>query len=56
MMGSRSRRMASITATLPIVTLDEIDELVASDSVPSRSYLIREAVRIYLKEFERKQS
>ena len=47
--------MASITATLPIMVLDEIDRLVDIDKVPSRSFLIREAVRRYLKEFERKQ-
>ena len=55
MMGSRSKRMASITATLPILILDRIDELVDNDKVPSRSFLIREAVRRYLREFERKQ-
>ena len=55
MMGSRSKRMASITATLPILILDRIDELVENDKVPSRSFLIREAVRRYLREFERKQ-
>ena len=55
MLGSRSKRMASITATLPILVLDKIDELVDSDKVPSRSFLIREAVRRYLREFDRKQ-
>jgi metal-responsive CopG/Arc/MetJ family transcriptional regulator len=55
MLGNRSKRMASITATLPILILDKIDELVESDRVPSRSFLIREAVRRYLREFERKQ-
>jgi len=55
MMGSRSKRMASITATLPILILDRIDELVENDKVPSRSFLIREAVRRYLRDFERKQ-
>jgi metal-responsive CopG/Arc/MetJ family transcriptional regulator len=54
MLGSRSKRMASITATLPILILDKIDELVDNDKVPSRSFLIREAVRRYLREFERK--
>ena len=54
MLGSRSKRMASITATLPILVLDRIDDLIAKDKVPSRSYLIREAVSKYLKEFERK--
>lgn len=55
MPGSRSDRMASITATLPISILDKMDELVANDKVPSRSFLVREAVRKYLKEFEHKQ-
>jgi metal-responsive CopG/Arc/MetJ family transcriptional regulator len=55
MLGSRSKRMASITATLPILVLDKIDELVDNEKVPSRSFLIREAVRRYLREFERKQ-
>ncbi|MGA2462573.1 MAG: ribbon-helix-helix domain-containing protein [Candidatus Bathyarchaeia archaeon] len=55
MLGGRSKRMASITATLPILVLDKIDELVDNDKVPSRSFLIREAVRRYLREFERKQ-
>jgi metal-responsive CopG/Arc/MetJ family transcriptional regulator len=54
MPGRRSRRMANITATLPIQLLDKIDEMVDEDKVPSRSYVIREAVRKYLKEFERK--
>jgi len=54
MLANKSRRMASITTTLPVLVLDKIDELVESDKVPSRSFLIREAVRRYLKEFERK--
>jgi metal-responsive CopG/Arc/MetJ family transcriptional regulator len=54
MPGRRSRRMANITATLPIQLLDKIDEMVDEDKAPSRSYVIREAVRKYLKEFERK--
>jgi len=53
MFGNKSRRMASITTTLPVLVLDKIDELVEKDQVPSRSFLIREAVRRYLKEFER---
>lgn len=51
--GRRSKRMANITATLPIQLLDTIDEMVDNDKVPSRSYVIREAVRKYVKEFER---
>jgi metal-responsive CopG/Arc/MetJ family transcriptional regulator len=54
MPARRSRRMANITATLPIQLLDKIDEMVDEDKVPSRSYVIREAVRKYLKDFERK--
>jgi metal-responsive CopG/Arc/MetJ family transcriptional regulator len=46
--------MANITATLPIQLLDKIDEMVEDDEAPSRSYVIREAVRKYLKDFERK--
>jgi metal-responsive CopG/Arc/MetJ family transcriptional regulator len=45
--------MANISATLPIMELDRIDELVEKDKAPSRSYVIREAVRKYLKEFEK---
>ncbi len=54
MSGRKSKRMANITATLPIQLLDEMDELVDEEKVPSRSYVIREAVGKYLKEFERK--
>jgi len=54
MPGRRSKRMANITATLPVQLLDKIDEMVDEDKVPSRSYVIREAVRKYLKESERK--
>jgi metal-responsive CopG/Arc/MetJ family transcriptional regulator len=52
MPGRKSNRMANITATLPIQLLDKIDELVDEEKVPSRSYVIREAVRKYLKELE----
>ena len=52
--GRRAERMANITATLPIQLLDMIDELVDQDKVPSRSYMIREAVMKYVKELERK--
>jgi len=54
MPGRKSKRMANITATLPVQLLDRIDEMVDEDKVPSRSFVIREAVRKYLKEFERK--
>lgn len=53
-LGNKSKRMASITATLPILILDRIDELIDRDKVPSRSYLIREAVAKYLKDIDHK--
>ena len=49
MIGGRSERMANVTATLPIQMLDRIDELVHEGKIRSRSHLIREAVRNYLK-------
>jgi metal-responsive CopG/Arc/MetJ family transcriptional regulator len=54
MPGRKSHRMANITATMPIQLLDKIDEMVEEDKAPSRSYVIREAVRKYLKDLERK--
>jgi metal-responsive CopG/Arc/MetJ family transcriptional regulator len=54
MAGRRSKRMANITATLPVQLLDKIDQMVDEDETPSRSYVIREAVKKYLKEFEHK--
>lgn len=54
MPGRKSKRMANITATLPVQLLDRIDEMVDEDKVPSRSYVIREAVRKYVKEFEKR--
>jgi metal-responsive CopG/Arc/MetJ family transcriptional regulator len=53
MRGRKSKRMANITATLPIQLLDKIDEMVDEDRAPSRSYVIREAVLKYLKEFDK---
>jgi len=53
-MHNRRVRMANITATLPVLLLDRVDELIDDDKAPSRSYVIREAVRKYLKEFERR--
>jgi Arc/MetJ-type ribon-helix-helix transcriptional regulator len=44
--------MAIITATLPIQLLDQIDDLVEDGKVPSRSYVIREAVGTFLREME----
>ena len=52
--GRKSKRMANITATLPVQLLDKIDEMVDEDQVPSRSFVIREAVKRYLKEFDKR--
>jgi metal-responsive CopG/Arc/MetJ family transcriptional regulator len=52
MAGRKSERMANITTTLPIPLLEKIDELVSESKIPSRSHVIREAVRSYLKTFE----
>jgi metal-responsive CopG/Arc/MetJ family transcriptional regulator len=51
MPSRKSKRMANIT---PPELLEKIDELVDKGIVPSRSYLIRDAVRTHLKEFESK--
>jgi len=53
MTGKKSNRMVNITATMPIRLLDKIDEIVDGDKVPSRSYVIRQAVEKYFKEIER---
>ena len=42
--------MAIITATLPVQLLNEIDDLVEEGKVPSRSFVIREAVDGFIKE------
>jgi metal-responsive CopG/Arc/MetJ family transcriptional regulator len=52
MAGYRSERMVNITATLPIPLLEKIDQLVREGKVQSRSRVIREAVRDYLKIFQ----
>ncbi len=52
MLGNKDKRMASITTSLPILLLDRIDELIERDRVPSRSFLIREAVRKYIKDLD----
>ena len=44
--------MANLSTTLPIPMLDIIDELIREGKVPSRSHVIREAVKDYLKTFE----
>jgi len=41
--------MANLSTTLPIPMLDKIDELIREGKVPSRSFVIREAVKDYLK-------
>jgi len=51
--SNRRSRMANITATLPIQLLDRMDDLIDKEKVPSRSYVIREAVRKYLKDLEK---
>jgi len=50
--GHRVERMANITTTLPLPMLERIDELVQEGKVPSRSHVIREAVRNFLEDFE----
>ncbi|HUK29092.1 MAG TPA: ribbon-helix-helix domain-containing protein [Candidatus Acidoferrales bacterium] len=52
-LANRRSRMANITATLPIQLLDKVDDLIDKEKAPSRSYVIREAVRKYLKELEK---
>lgn len=52
-LANRRSRMANITATLPIQLLDKMDDLIDRDKVPSRSFVIREAVRKYLKDLEK---
>ena len=49
MASGRTERMVNITATLPIPLLERIDELVHEGKLRSRSHLIREAVRNYLR-------
>ena len=44
--------MANITTTLPIPMLERIDQLVHDGKSRSRSHVIREAVREYVKAFE----
>ena len=52
-MSNRRSRMANITATLPIQLLDKMDDLIDKEKAPSRSFVIREAVRKYLKDLEK---
>jgi Arc/MetJ-type ribon-helix-helix transcriptional regulator len=44
--------MTNITTTLPIPLLEKMDELVVEGQVPSRSHVVREAVKNYLKTVE----
>jgi metal-responsive CopG/Arc/MetJ family transcriptional regulator len=48
----KSERMVNITATLPILLLERVDELIDKGKVRSRSHLIREAVRSYLESID----
>ena len=48
LVGHRSERRVNITATLPLEFLDKIDELIDEDIAPSRSFVIREAVKKYV--------
>jgi len=50
-LGRRSERRVNITATLPIEFLERIDELIEDNTVPSRSFVIREAVKKYVDGF-----
>jgi len=52
LIGHKSERQVNITATLPLEFLAKIDELIDEDIAPSRSYVIREAVKNYLKVLE----
>jgi metal-responsive CopG/Arc/MetJ family transcriptional regulator len=49
--GHRSERRVNITATLPLEFLEKIDELIDDDIVPSRSFVVREAVKKYVETF-----
>ncbi len=50
-LARRSESRVNITATLPIEFLERIDELIGDDTVPSRSFVIREPVKKYVEEF-----
>jgi len=45
----RGERMVNVTATLPILMLEKIDELVREGRISSRSRFIREAVKNYFR-------
>jgi len=51
LLGHRSERRVNITATLPLEFLERIDKLIDENTVPSRSFVIREAVKKYLEDF-----
>jgi len=51
LVGRRSERRVNITATLPLEFLERIDELIDDDTVPSRSFVICEAVKKYVEAF-----
>ncbi len=50
-LARRSERRVNITATLPLEFLERIDELIDDDTAPSRSFVIREAVKKYVEAF-----
>ena len=50
--GRRGQRMANVTVTLPLNTLDKLDDLVEKGKISSRSQAVREALERYLKSAE----
>jgi len=46
--GRRGQRMANVTVTLPLNTLDMLDDLVEKGKVGSRSQAVREALEKFL--------
>lgn len=50
--GRRGQRMANVTVTLPLNTLDKLDDLVEKGKISSRSQAVREALERYLKSTE----
>jgi metal-responsive CopG/Arc/MetJ family transcriptional regulator len=53
-MATHRTRMVVITATLPVRLLERIDDFVENGKVPSRSFVIREAVDAFLKALEQR--
>jgi len=50
--GRRGQRMANVTVTLTLNTLDMLDDLVEKGKVGSRSQAVREALDKFLKSLE----